>query len=191
MTIPDPIKQQLEAHQEAVDLILDTRLDIIRQMADAVLTTLDDAGKIILFGNGGSAADAQHMAAELVGRFQRKRDALPALALTTDTSALTAIANDFGYRHVFRRQLAGLGAMNDCCIGLSTSGMSENVNTAMAYAQACGMMTIGFTGEHGGDLEQYCEMVFKVPHCDTPRIQECHMLVLHILCDLIDARVSP
>jgi D-sedoheptulose 7-phosphate isomerase len=143
-------------------------------------------GKILLCGNGGSASDSQHIAAELVGRFVADRTPLPAIALSTDTSALTAIANDYGYREVFARQVQALGRAGDCLIGISTSGNSDNVLAAVRTAKALGIRTIGLTGRGGGALAQECEIALVVPSDVTARIQEAHIFIGHILCEQIE-----
>jgi len=147
---------------------------------------LGDGRRIFLCGNGGSASDAQHIAAELVGRFVADRRALPALALTTDTSALTAIANDYGYDHVFVRQLEGLGAAGDILVAISTSGHSANVNLAAQRARDMGISVIGFSGKDGGKLVELADLSLVVPSQTTARIQECHILMGHLLCALIE-----
>ena len=143
---------------------------------------------MFLFGNGGSAADAQHIAAEFMGRYQCEREALAAIALTVNTSSLTAIANDYGYEHVFARQIAGLGAAGDLAIGISTSGNSPNVLGGLAVAHARGLLTIGFTGAGGGKLRSLADLCLCVPSDATPRIQECHILAGHILSGYCERR---
>ncbi|HEX4999139.1 MAG TPA: D-sedoheptulose 7-phosphate isomerase [Terriglobia bacterium] len=147
--------------------------------------------KVLLFGNGGSAADAQHIAAEFVGRFGPDRPPLAAIALTTDTSALTAIANDYGYNHVFSRQVAALGAPGDVAIGISTSGNSPSVVEALDTARSRRLITMGFTGETGGKMQGRADHLFCVPSRTTARIQETHIMLAHILCDLVDRALFP
>lgn len=142
---------------------------------------LGRGGKLILFGNGGSAADAQHIAAEFVGRYRCERAAIPAMALTANSSTVTAVANDYGYDEVFARQVAAFGTTNDVAIGISTSGNSASVLNGIAAARKCGMLTIGFTGETGGQLRQAVHLCLAVPSTSTPRIQECHILAGHIV----------
>jgi D-sedoheptulose 7-phosphate isomerase len=151
-----------------------------------LLKALDAGNKVILFGNGGSAADSQHIAGELVSKFRRERKALPAIALTTDTSILTSIANDFGFEYVFARQVEALGAPGDIALGISTSGNSPNVIHALRVARQLGLVTIGFTGEDGGELKDAVDICFQVPSNSTPRIQEMHITVAHTLCELIE-----
>ena len=158
----------------------------IELTAAACIQSLKQDGKILLCGNGGSAADAQHISAELTGRFLRDRRALYAEALHVNTSALTAIANDYGYEHIFERQVEAMGRKGDVLIGLSTSGNSSNVLLAMHKARTQGMVTIGMTGAQGGKLEALSDILLRVPSSDTARIQEVHLLIGHILCGMIE-----
>ncbi len=157
--------------------------DVARQMVDC----LKRGNRIYLAGNGGSAADAQHIAAELIGRYMRERASLPAIALTTDTSALTAIANDFGYEEVFARQLAGLARSGDLVVLYSTSGNSPNILRLAQQAGAMRCHTVGLTGRKGGKLVDLVDTCLKAPSDSTPRIQEVHGFIGHVLCELIDA----
>jgi D-sedoheptulose 7-phosphate isomerase len=155
--------------------------------AAAVITeSLKSGGQVLLFGNGGSAADAQHLAAEFVGRFAMERKALPAIALTTDTSILTAVGNDYGYEHVFVRQVQALGRANDVAIGISTSGKSPNVVEAIRVAGAMGLRTFALSGNDGGPLASAAEIAVVVPSRTTARIQECHIALGHVLCELVE-----
>ena len=147
---------------------------------------LNQGNKILIFGNGGSAADAQHIAAEIVGRYKTERKGLAAIALTTDTSAITAIANDYGYLHVFNRQLEALANENDVVIGISTGGTSANVISAIKLANEIGCKTIGFSGRDGGEFNELCDVNLIAVADDTPRIQEMHILIGHTICHLID-----
>ena len=158
----------------------------IEVAAKICIDCLNDGRKILIFGNGGSAADAQHIAAEIVGRYKVERKGLPAIALTTDTSAITAIANDFGYTHVFVRQIEALAHKGDVLIGISTSGSSVNVVNALKRAKELGCKTIGMSGRGGGELNILCDVNIVVPAEDTPRIQEMHILIGHTICHLID-----
>jgi D-sedoheptulose 7-phosphate isomerase len=155
-----------------------------------IAQTLRDGGKVLTFGNGGSAADAQHFAAELVGRYLKDRPAWPAIALTTDTSILTAVANDLGYDAVFRRQIEALGRKGDVAIGISTSGRSPSVVTALAKAREMGLVTIGMTGQGGGKLAGRVDFLIDVPSPSTPRIQEVHGLVIHVLCAIVEEAIA-
>ncbi len=167
--------------------LIEQQVAQIAQAADWMIETFRAMGKILLCGNGGSAGDAQHIAAELVGRFERTRGPLPALALTTNTSALTAIANDYDYRHVFSRQVETWANANDLVIGISTSGNSPNVIEAIGMAKRKGTKTLGLTGRTGGHLASSVDLCICVPSENTARIQEAHILIGHILCHLIDA----
>ena len=151
-----------------------------------IRTGIKSGHKILLCGNGGSAADSQHIAAEFVGRFHKERNSLPSIAFTTDTSILTAIGNDYGYDEVFRRQVEGLGRSSDVLIGISTSGNSKNVVKALQFAKEKGLHTIAFTGEKESKSSQIAEVTLRVPSSVTARIQECHILVGHIVCNYVD-----
>ncbi len=146
----------------------------------------ESGGKLLVFGNGGSAADAQHLAAELVGRFVRERSGLPALALTTDTSVLTSVANDFGFDRVFVRQIEALGRPGDVALGISTSGGSPNVRAALEAARARGLTTIALTGRDGGPVGQAADIHVNVPDTSAARVQEVHRTLIHVLCELIE-----
>jgi D-sedoheptulose 7-phosphate isomerase len=163
---------------------------LLARCASEISTRMRRGHKVLIFGNGGSAADAQHFACELSGRFLRERAALPALALTTDTSALTAIGNDYGYDHVFSRQVEAHGREGDVAVGISTSGRSPNVVRALEVARKRGLLTVAMTGRGGGLLGPLSDFLIDVPHQDTPRIQEVHGMVVHILCELIEEAVS-
>lgn len=173
---------------EAISLI--TRLDalggLVEQTADAWMGALRNGGKVIFCGNGGSAADAQHLAAELMGRFLLDRDPLPALSLTVDTSALTAIGNDYGYEQVFARQLRGIGRRGDVLVGLSTSGNSANVVKAFEAARELGIITVGLTGEGGGKMAALSDILVAVPHKQANHIQEAHITLGHLICALVE-----
>ncbi|GAJ04939.1 unnamed protein product, partial [marine sediment metagenome] len=162
----------------------------IERMANFIITAYKADGKVVLFGNGGSAADAQHIACELVGRFMLKRQAFPAIALTTDTSVLTAVANDCGYETVFSRQVEALVNEKDVVIGISTSGDSPNVLEAIKLAKTKGAKTIGLTGGSGGKLATAADLVLAVPSDSTPRIQEAHITIGHIVCELVEKELS-
>jgi D-sedoheptulose 7-phosphate isomerase len=166
-------------------------LDGTAAAASLVADCLGAGGKLLLCGNGGSAADAQHWAAELVGRFARERPGLPALALTTDSSALTAIGNDYGFEAVFARQVAALARPGDVLFALSTSGRSPNILAALAAARDAGMRSVGFTGASGGGMAPWCDVLLRVPSRDTPHIQVAHAVLGHAICGLIEARLFP
>ena len=155
-----------------------------------LIKALHAGNKILFCGNGGSAADSQHLAAELMGRYRRDRHPLAAIALTVDTSALTAIGNDYGFHDIFARQLAGIGRAGDVLVALSTSGSSENVIRALEMARILGVVTIGLTGESGGAMAALCDLCIQVPATDTARIQEMHIAVGHLLCGFVEDTVD-
>jgi D-sedoheptulose 7-phosphate isomerase len=161
-----------------------------RAIAAAMIDALRSGNKILLIGNGGSAADAQHIAAEIVGRYKQDRPAFAAVALTTDTSALTAIANDYGFEQVFARQVEGLGQRGDVLLALSTSGRSPNILAALRTARARGLVTIGFTGSKGEALGTLCDHLFVSPSDDTPIVQQIHLTVAHGICDEIEQTMT-
>jgi D-sedoheptulose 7-phosphate isomerase len=161
----------------------------IEKAARVIIESLSNGGKILIFGNGGSAADSQHIAAELIGRFKMERKALPAIALTTDTSALTAIANDYGYEHVFSRQIEALASKGDVALGISTSGNSKNILEAFKKARSMGVQTIALSGGDGGLMRSEAGVSIIVATKDTPRIQESHIMIGHILCAIIEEKL--
>lgn len=166
--------------------------DDILLVTDWMVEVLSKGGKLLLFGNGGSAADAQHLAAEFVNRFLINRRPLPALALTTDTSVLTSIGNDFSFEQIFSKQVEAFGKPEDLALGISTSGNSPNVIKAMQAARAIGMKTVGLTGgtvRPGGNLAAHCDLVLNVPSDATPHIQEAHLWVEHLLCEIVEKRM--
>jgi D-sedoheptulose 7-phosphate isomerase len=164
-------------------------IPLIAEAARLIIASVRIGGKLIAFGNGGSAADAQHLAAELVGRYRADRSAIAAIALTTDSSALTAISNDFGFENIFSRQLEGIGKPGDVVLAISTSGNSPNVLRAAVLARKLGMATIGLSGRSGGELRDSVDLCLCVPSDSTPRIQEAHSLVIHILCGIVENAV--
>lgn len=185
--IAEIIHDELLSHQATIAQVISASQEPLARAAQLMVQTLKEGHKILLCGNGGSAADAQHIAAELTGRYKTERRGLPAIALTTDTSALTAIANDFGYENVFSRQVEALANAGDVLIGISTSGNSTNVLLALEQAKAIGCTTIGLTGNTGGKMNALCDINLVVPSNNTPRIQEMHILFGHILCQIVDA----
>ena len=185
-TFVNEIKAELEEGVRVKQRVIDEQVFVLEEILQILLQTLRAGNKIILFGNGGSAADSQHIAAELISKFRRDRSALPAIALTTDTSILTSIANDFSFDYVFSRQIEGLGKKGDVALGISTSGNSQNVINALRTAKEMGMTTIGFTGAEGGALKDHVDICFNAPSQNTPRIQEVHISVAHTLCELIE-----
>lgn len=185
MNRADLIHASLIAHQQVIAQ-LEPLVPAIHALADRLNACLANGGKILLMGNGGSAADSQHIAAELVGRFQKERRGLAAMALSTDTSILTSVGNDYGYEHVFARQVEALCRPQDVLIGISTSGNSANVVRAIQVGRAIGAVTVALTGEGGGRLSELCDITLAVPSRVTARIQEAHILIGHILCEMID-----
>ncbi len=156
-------------------------------IAKVIAEAIARGNKLLLIGNGGSAADAQHIAAEIVGRYKRERTAWPAIALTTDTSALTAIGNDYGFEQIFARQLQGLGQKGDVLIALTTSGKSPNILAAISMAREMGLVSVGFTGLRGTSMKDVCDHVLISPTDDTPVVQQIHMMALHAICDEVEA----
>jgi len=155
-------------------------------MVTLLVDTFNRGGKLLVMGNGGSAADAQHFVAEIVGRFKMERRGLPAIALSTDTSILTAIGNDYGFDKVFRRQVEALAVPGDLVAGISTSGNSPNVLQALELAREKGCRTVGLLGKDGGGIKNLCDLALIVPTNDTPRVQEGHITIIHIVCDLLE-----
>ncbi|WP_417801199.1 D-sedoheptulose-7-phosphate isomerase [Tenacibaculum sp.] len=181
------LKKHIESSIEVKKTLLDNTvvLSNILKACELCLEAYKRGNKVILAGNGGSAADSQHIAAEFVSRFEFDRQGLPALALTTDTSILTAIGNDYGFEKLFARQIQANGQANDIFIGISTSGNSKNILLAMSEAKARGLVTIGLAGS-GGEINRYCDICIQVPSEHTPRIQESHILIGHIICAYVE-----
>jgi D-sedoheptulose 7-phosphate isomerase len=190
---PHDIAAQLrESARNLEEMAADAPLvDLIGAVAGACVAALGRGQKILFAGNGGSAADAQHLAAELVSRYAYDRPGLPAFALTTDTSVLTAIGNDYGFERLFARQIEAVGAAGDVFIGLSTSGRSPNVLHAFDAARAKGLVCVGMTGRAGGHMPQRCDYLLRVPSDSTPRIQEGHIAIGHAICQIIEATLFP
>lgn len=182
----DKISKAIKESIAVKESILKEHILNIESAARAVSASLKNGGKILIFGNGGSAADSQHFAAELVGRFKKERKALAAIALSVDTSALTAIANDYGYEASFSRQVEALGKIGDIAFGISTSGNSKNVIAAFKKAHELGLKTIGLLGSGGGEIAKACDISIAIGSKDTPRVQESHITIIHILCELIE-----
>ncbi len=182
-------QKELLAHRKTFEAVAALEADLMAA-AECCIDSLQSGGKILFFGNGGSAADAQHLAAELTGRYKQERRGLAAIALTTDTSALTAIGNDYGYARIFERQVEALAHEKDVLIGLSTSGNSENVLRALRLGRELKCHTIGFSGRGGGQMAPLCGVNLIAPSDDTPRIQECHIFLGHLLCDWIERAFS-
>lgn len=181
------IKQRFEEHLAVANAVMQSDiLQQIERIAAAIKQALANGNKVLFCGNGGSAADSQHLAAEFVGRFQKERQGFPAIALTVDTSILTAVGNDYGFDRVFARQVEALGQAGDVLVGISTSGNSSNVVQAIELAQVKGMYCVGMTAAGGGKMAQICDECIAVPAQVTARAQEMHILIGHILCELVD-----
>jgi len=178
--------EELYNHRELVQKVIETLSDDIEAGCKMMTDTIIAGNKVLIAGNGGSAADAQHIAAELTGRFVKDRKGLPGIALTTDTSALTSIANDYGYEHVFSRQVEALARPGDLFIGISTSGNSLGILKAFTVAKEIGCKTLGLSGRDGGKMNGLCDLNIIVPSPVTARIQEMHILIGHILCKAVD-----
>ena len=180
------IQKEMLAHQEVIAKTIEMLQNQIYTACIIATETLKNGHKVLVCGNGGSAADAQHIAAELSGRYKSDRRGLPGIALTTDTSVLTAVGNDFGFERIFDRQVEALANKGDLLIGLSTSGHSKNVVRALSLAHHMGCKTIGLSGRDGGVMSEVCDLNIIVPSHDTPRIQEMHIMIGHIICQAID-----
>jgi D-sedoheptulose 7-phosphate isomerase len=188
-TTGDLLRQNLERSIEVHERFMEACLPALNSAADALIAAYLAGHKAIFFGNGGSAADAQHLAAEFLGRYLKERAPLPALALNTNTSAITAIGNDYGYEQTFSRQLRALSSKGDVAVGISTSGNSQNVVEAMLCARELGLFSIALTGASGGKLREMVDVLINVPSEETPRIQECHILAGHAICDAVESAV--
>jgi D-sedoheptulose 7-phosphate isomerase len=184
------LRSNIESSVRVHSQLLEACLPAMTAAANTLISAYRTGHKALFFGNGGSAADAQHLAAEFLGRYLRERTPLPAVALSENTSAMTAISNDYGYHHVFSRQLQALGAPGDVAIGISTSGNSANVVEALISARKMGLYTIGLTGASGGRMRDLVDTLIAVPSGETPRIQECHILVGHALCDAVEQAMA-
>lgn len=183
-TISNIIKASIDVKQLIVED--DVFINKIQQCVELITTAFKNGNKVLFCGNGGSAADAQHLAAEFTGRFYKDRDALFAEALHVNSSYMTAVANDYGFDIVYSRMLNGIGKTGDVLVAISTSGNSANIINAVNTAKEKGMITIGFTGQVGGIMKDICDVLINVPSTDTPRIQESHILVGHIICQLVE-----
>src|SRR5471030_1649385 len=185
-TRQEMVIDELYAHRKLVEQVIETLIEPIENACKMIVGTIKAGNKVLIAGNGGSAADAQHIAAELTGRFVKERKGLPGIALTTDTSALTSIANDYGYEFVFSRQLAALAQPGDLFIGISTSGNSQGILNALMTAKELNCKTLGLSGRDGGKMNGLCDLNIIVPSDITARIQEMHILIGHILCKAVD-----
>jgi D-sedoheptulose 7-phosphate isomerase len=187
----DQLRANIDAHIQAVQQLTSDHIETIVRIADAIVSSINSGGKLMLAGNGGSAADAQHIAGEFIGRFLYDRRPLPAIALSTDTSVLTCVGNDYSYDDVFARQVEALGCDGDVFWGLSTSGNSANVVAAAEAAKRRGATVVGFTGRKGGKLAKIADLCLAVPADRTDRIQELHMLAYHLVCQLSEEKLCP
>lgn len=181
---------EFDEHESVGKSTRNLLVEPFEELLVAATASIADGGKILFFGNGGSAADAQHLATELTVRYRTDRIPVAAIALTTDTSALTAIGNDFGFDHIFSRQIAALGKKGDIAIGISTSGNSRNVLNALMEAQNRGIVTVGLTGKTGGDMASICDILLNVPSPTTARIQEMHIILGHMLCAALEMNLG-
>lgn len=184
--INDILLESIQLKEE----LLRHHLGEIIKLVETVSACIKRGGKVIFFGNGGSAADSQHLAAEFIGRFKKERKALAAIALTTNTSVITALANDYGYETVFSRQLEALGQKGDVAVGISTSGKAKNVLAAIKQAKKIGLETVALTGQDGGELAKLADISLIIPSRHTARIQEAHITIGHIICELVEEAVS-
>lgn len=182
----EKIKNILKESILVKEKLLKSDAETIAQIAQLIVDAAKNGNKLIVFGNGGSAADSQHMAAELIGRFKHERAPIPAIALSTNTSTITALSNDYGYEVSFSRQLEGLAKKGDVALGISTSGNASNVYEALKKAKALGLKIVTMTGETGGKIAGLADIALKVPSSNTPRIQEAHITASHIICELVE-----
>ena len=181
-------KKEIDSHLEAIKSLIDLKKEIFI-LEDKIAETFKNKNKILICGNGGSAADAQHLSSELVGRYEKERHGFPAFSLSTDVSALTALGNDYGFESIFSRQIQGIGKENDLLIGISTSGNSANIIAAIKQAKFKGLKTISFTGKTGGKMSSLADVNIFVPSENTQRIQESHIMIGQILCGLLEKNV--
>lgn len=182
----DILNSAYESHRALVESLIQSQAEAISAVGRLIVETLERGGKVLSFGNGGSAADAQHLACELVGRFESERAGLPAVALSTNAPTLTAVGNDFGFNEIFARQVEALARPGDLCLGISTSGNSMNVVHALRRARAMGLATAGLAGGDGGRMRSCCDEIVIVPHKRTCRIQEAHLFCIHVWCEMVD-----
>ena len=187
MRIKNIIKNSISVKQQVLEN--DSIISTIQEVTDKIVACFQGDGKVLFCGNGGSAADAQHLAAEFAGKFYFDREPLNSEALHVNTSYLTAVGNDYSYQEVYARIVKAKGRTGDVLVGISTSGNSGNVVKALAQAKKQGMITIGFTGETGGEMKELCDYLIPIPSTDTPRIQECHIMIGHLLCQIAEEKI--
>lgn len=185
----EKIKNILKESIDVKKQLLKTQIDTLAEITALITKAIKTGKKLIVFGNGGSAADSQHIVAELVGRFKKERAPIPAIALTTNTSTITALSNDYGYEVSFKRQLEALAQKGDIALGISTSGNADNVDQALKSAKRLGLKVITMTGRDGGRIAKLADISFKVPSNNTPRIQEAHITAGHIICELVEDKL--
>lgn len=189
---PSTLVTELKTHQTVLKKTVEQTADVIEQITDTIIRCFRQGNKLLICGNGGSAADAQHVAGEFVNHFRYDHAALPAIALTTDTSILTCIGNDSAFENIFSRQVEALGKPGDILVGISTSGGSQNILKALDVARALSLTTIAFTGEKGREkMTPKCDLCLVVPSADTPRIQESHIFVWHVICGVVEQTIFP
>jgi len=184
------IEKHINEHEAVIKKISAHKKVLILKMSEMIASTLDNKGTVFWMGNGGSSSDSMHISAELIGRFNKNRRPLSSIALSTDSAALTCIANDYGFEHIFSRQIEALGRENDCVVGISTSGMSINILNGINSAKRKGIKTIGLLGKGGGGVQEICDLSIVVDSNSTARIQEVHITLGHILCDLIEKKLK-
>lgn len=182
----DLINQRFKEHADTVTLTIDLMIDRIAKASEMIINSLKSGGELYIFGNGGSAADAQHIAGELVGRYLKERPAIKARALTTDSTILTAVANDYDYDQIFTRQLEAVVKEGDVALGLTTSGNSPNVVKGLEFCKSRGVQTIALTSEGGGRCKGCVDLLLDIPSIDTPRVQEVTIIIYHTMCELIE-----
>ena len=185
------IVESIRQNIDVIKILLENKKtqNIIDKASKAIILAIENGKKVLFFGNGGSAADAQHMAGEFVCRFMIDRKSLPGIALTTDTSIITAISNDYNFNEVFSRQIEGISQEGDVVFAISTSGRSENIIYALEKAKELGLVTIGLSGKKGGAMKELCDHMICIPSENTPRIQEAHLLIEHIICNIVEESI--
>jgi D-sedoheptulose 7-phosphate isomerase len=186
----ETVKQAIQVHRKLIDILEQTGIDVIVQMSQAVIDCFKKGGRLYVCGNGGSAADSQHISGELVGRFRRERKALPVVALSTDTSILTSVGNDYGFEEIFRRQVEGLVEKGDILWALSTSGASANILAAARLAKEKGAKVLAFTGKNNSELEKIADLCFCIDCPQTSSAQEIHQVAYHIICDIVEGQLG-
>jgi D-sedoheptulose 7-phosphate isomerase len=187
------VKEQLLKSKQVLDDLLNDNnmLKILEQISEVCVHAINNGNKVMFAGNGGSAADSQHLAAEFVSRFNHNRPGMASIALTTDTSALTAIGNDYGFENLFSRQIEAIGSSGDVFIGISTSGNSKNIVKALSVAKSMDINTVGFASKNIGNMDKHCDLIFRSPSKSTAKIQEIHIIAGHIICGIVENTIYP